>query len=656
MAVTHDRPLGLLFLISFFLCFWACQQSDIPQIYEDSYCGSQPICYPFGLDNKGFGLPDFQIECDHNHIPVLTYCNKKEFAILNFDYSQRKIHVVEYEKVFAEPCGPPSGPDAEPMNSLSCPSYGVEVRYDCNISHSSCTCQERPSCDINSFYYPYLFSALQKCSPSKPPEQSGDRNLVTLTGVFELELRVDEHMQEKCDRCLTTKGTCGYDPKSPSTPDQFLCHCRDRSHSKDCYDDVVAGEGGYKGKSHKGIIIGSIIGGIAFLMVIGSLLAVVWVKRRGRNYGNDFSFQNTRVGVAGNDHILCTRNVTCNCPVVFSYQELAEATNSFDKKRKLGDGGFGSVYLGKLRDGLSVAVKKLHEDKSTRIEQFVNEVEILSRVRHPYLVRLFGWCQNSRSLLLVYEYVPNGTLADHLHGERKGRGLAWKARLNIALGTAEALSFLHFGVEPPIFHRDVKPTNILLDECLRAKVADFGLSRLVLLKGSHISTAPQGTPGYLDPDYHRSFQLTDKSDVYSFGVVLVEIISAKIAVDITRERKEISLANLAVSKIRSGALHELVDPQLGFESDLLVKAMVKSVAELSLKCLAAEKDDRPCMMEVVSELEQIYQMGYGRPETIQTRLPSSRCTCSLVTGMQQVSPNSVQAKWSTSNSSSDAMV
>ncbi|KAJ7259615.1 hypothetical protein O6H91_Y409200 [Diphasiastrum complanatum] len=236
---------------------------------------------------------------------------------------------------------------------------------------------------------------------------------------------------------------------------------------------------------------------------------------------------------------------------LFSYRELEISTDYFSETRLLGGGGFSSVYKGILRDGQIVAVKKLNQWNKQGMHQFHNEVTILSKVRHPNLVQLHGSCVEGRELLLVYEFVPNGTLADHLHGNG-GKGLSWATRLRVAAETARALAYLHDSVCPPIFHRDVKATNILLDASFHTKVGDFGLSRLVPMEVTHISTAPQGTPGYLDPDYHESYQLTDKSDVYSFGVLLMEMISAKKAVDISRERKEINLASLAISKIQGG--------------------------------------------------------------------------------------------------------
>ncbi|XP_028768271.1 LEAF RUST 10 DISEASE-RESISTANCE LOCUS RECEPTOR-LIKE PROTEIN KINASE-like 1.1 [Neltuma alba] len=289
---------------------------------------------------------------------------------------------------------------------------------------------------------------------------------------------------------------------------------------------------------------------------------------------------------------------------LFSYEELKKATNNFDRSRELGNGGFGSVYYGKLQDGREVAVKRLYDHNYRRVEQFMNEIEMLTRLHHPNLVSLYG-CTSCRSceLLLVYEYVPNRTVSCHLHGEPANRSLLpWPVRMKIAIETATALAFLHAS---DTIHRDVKTNNILLDNNFSVKVADFGLSRLFPDDVTHVSTAPQGTPGYVDPDYHQCYQLTSKSDVYSFGVVLIELISSMPAVDMSRPRDEINLANLAVNKIQRSAFGELVDPCLGFESDNEVRRMIVSVAELAFQCLQKEKELRPSMDEVLEILERI---------------------------------------------------
>ncbi|CAN6570153.1 unnamed protein product [Malus baccata var. baccata] len=295
---------------------------------------------------------------------------------------------------------------------------------------------------------------------------------------------------------------------------------------------------------------------------------------------------------------------------VFSYNELEEATENFNPAKELGDGGFGTVYYGKLHDGRVVAVKRLYENNFKGVEQFMNEVEILTRLEHRNLVKLYGCTsRRSRELLLVYEYIPNGTVADHLHGKRVESGcLSWPVRLSIAIETADALAFLH---RNDVIHRDVKTNNILIDNDFCVKVADFGLSRLFPNDVTHVSTAPQGTPGYVDPEYYQCYQLTDKSGVYSFGVVLIELLSSLQAVDTNRHRHDINLANLAVNKIQNHLVNELVDPHLGYETNYSVRQMTTAVAELAFRCLQQERDMRPTMDEVLEGLKAVQNEDLG---------------------------------------------
>ncbi|TYI09296.1 hypothetical protein ES332_A09G062900v1 [Gossypium tomentosum] len=332
---------------------------------------------------------------------------------------------------------------------------------------------------------------------------------------------------------------------------------------------------------------------------------------------------------------------------LFTYKELGEATNNFDSNKELGDGGFGTVYYGKLRDGRAVAIKRLYENNYKRVEQFMNEVWILTKLHHRNLVSLYGCTsRHSRELLLVYEYVSNGTVADHLHGQRAKPGaLSWSIRLDIAIETADALSYLHAS---KTIHRDVKTNNILLDNNFTVKVADFGLSRLFPTDVTHVSTAPQGTPGYVDPEYHQCYQLTEKSDVFSFGVVLVELISSKPAVDITRHRHEINLSNMAINKIQNRALHELVDPSLGFESDYKVRKMITGVAEVAFQCLQNEKEMRPTMAQVLEALKGIQNEDYNKAKAEEMDISADDVGL-LKSRPLPHSPDSVMIKWHSSS-------
>ncbi|KAA8516634.1 hypothetical protein F0562_016860 [Nyssa sinensis] len=293
---------------------------------------------------------------------------------------------------------------------------------------------------------------------------------------------------------------------------------------------------------------------------------------------------------------------------MFSLKEVKKATNGFSKDRILGSGGFGEVYKGELPDNTIVAVKsaKVGNIKSTK--QILNEVGILSQVNHKNLVRLLGCCVEAEQPLMIYEYISNGTLHEHLHG-KFSTFLDWKSRLRIAVQTAEALAYLHSAAYIPIYHRDVKSTNILLDDDLNVKVADFGLSRLACPGLSHVSTCAQGTLGYLDPEYYRNYQLTDKSDVYSYGVVLLELLTSQKAIDFSRDQDDVNLVIYVSQRASNGLIMEVVDQRLlGEEPSVTTIASVKLFSDLALACLREKKGERPSMKDVVQELECVVDM------------------------------------------------
>ncbi|KAK2965368.1 hypothetical protein RJ640_024110 [Escallonia rubra] len=293
---------------------------------------------------------------------------------------------------------------------------------------------------------------------------------------------------------------------------------------------------------------------------------------------------------------------------MFSLKEVKKATNGFSRDRILGIGGFGEVYKGKLPDGTIVAVKSAKVGNIKSTQQILNEVGILSQVNHKNLVKLLGCCVEAEQPLMIYEYIPNGTLHEHLHG-KYAAFLDWKARLRISLQTAEALAYLHSAAYTPIYHRDVKSTNILLDDDLNAKVADFGLSRLASPGLSHVSTCAQGTLGYLDPEYYRNYQLTDKSDVYSYGVVLLEVLTSQKAIDFSREEDDVNLAIYVSQRAKNGLIMEVMDQRLlGGEPSAPTVTSVRLFSELALACLREKKGDRPNMKDVVQELQSIIEI------------------------------------------------
>ncbi|XP_020867436.1 LEAF RUST 10 DISEASE-RESISTANCE LOCUS RECEPTOR-LIKE PROTEIN KINASE-like 1.2 isoform X1 [Arabidopsis lyrata subsp. lyrata] len=413
-----------------------------------------------------------------------------------------------------------------------------------------------------------------------------------------------------CRRCSNSGGICGSDSGSES----FRCLCEDRPHMSSCDDgDGVNPTQGKNGKRRR-VMVKILIGASAAVagLIAASIFWYVYHRRKTKSYRTSSALlpRNISSDPSSKSFDVEKAEELLVGVHLFSYEELEEATNNFDPSKELGDGGFGTVYYGKLKDGRSVAVKRLYDNNFKRAEQFRNEVEILTGLRHPNLVALFGCSsKQSRDLLLVYEYVANGTLADHLHGPQANpSSLPWSIRLKIAVETASALKYLHAS---KIIHRDVKSNNILLDQNFNVKVADFGLSRLFPMDRTHVSTAPQGTPGYVDPDYHLCYQLSNKSDVYSFAVVLMELISSLPAVDITRPRNEINLSNMAVVKIQNHELRDMVDPSLGFDTDTRVRQTVIAVAELAFQCLQSDKDLRPCMSHVQDTLTRIQNNGFG---------------------------------------------
>ncbi|KAI7999610.1 Wall-associated receptor kinase-like 1 [Camellia lanceoleosa] len=218
----------------------------------------------------------------------------------------------------------------------------------------------------------------------------------------------------------------------------------------------------------------------------------------------------------------------------FNSEELEKATDQYIEDRILSQGGQGTVYRGMLSDGKIVTVKRSKVVDEGKVKQFINEVVILSQINHRNIVKLLGCCLETDVPLLVYEFVPNGTLFQHIHDPNEEFSLSWDMCFQIAIEVARALSYLHYATSIPIYHRDIKSTNIRLDEKYKAKVSDFGTSRLVAVDQTQLTTLVQGTFGYLDPEYFQSNQFTDKSDVYSFGVVIVEILTGQKPISSTR--------------------------------------------------------------------------------------------------------------------------
>ncbi|XP_074556560.1 wall-associated receptor kinase 2-like [Curcuma longa] len=324
-----------------------------------------------------------------------------------------------------------------------------------------------------------------------------------------------------------------------------------------------------------------------FLIAIGSLLYWIYKKRKLEELKQHFFEKNG--GSLRPDIRL------------FSSEELEAASDNYNQTRILGEGGTGTVYRGVLPDQNLIAIKKAKiSNDEAEVQQFINEVEVLSRINHRNVVKLLGCCLETQVPMLVYEFVPNGTLAHHVHGEGRRGSLSLEARLRISSEVAGSLSYLHSAASTPVIHRDVKTTNILLDHNLTAKVSDFGASRLVPLDQNGLVSLIRGTFGYLDPEYFQTGEFTDKSDVYSFGVVLVELLTGKKPVAKMQAVK--NLATLFMECVNSGRLVEILEQRVVDEG---TPELLDAAAELAMKCLSLNSHDRPLMREVAMELEAL---------------------------------------------------
>lgn len=314
--------------------------------------------------------------------------------------------------------------------------------------------------------------------------------------------------------------------------------------------------------------------------------------------------------VKRNQKVLKTAMKPNTGAVWFDIRLIRDATDNFSETNFIGQGGFGTVYRGTLPDGQQIAVKRIRNCTREGDSEFLNEVEIINNIKHRNLVVLRGCCvasdeKEGHQRFLIYDYMPNGSLADHIFGrESKARPLSWPQRRNIVLGTAKGLAYLHDGVEPAIYHRDIKATNILLDDEMNACVADFGLARMMTKGGeSHITTKVAGTHGYLAPEYALYGQLTDKSDVYSFGVLLLEIMSGRKALDTSgKPVSHYLITDWAWSLVKSGRTSEIIDDEIRQNGAMSVMERFVLVGILCSHVMVAF---RPRMVEAVRMLDGV---------------------------------------------------
>ncbi|BBN04097.1 protein MpWAK [Marchantia polymorpha subsp. ruderalis] len=636
-------------------------------------CGATGSASGLSLQNLYFSTSCDQIPCSNSI--VAAYCNAYDCCITSIDITKELI-MSGKGRGFAEftNCGYSTllypGTFALPGPGVGDGTYGVALWYEIQRNATVTNCAEaakdedKYECSNNGTCYNQIDGYYCQC---ERPGYEGDGYTLGTGCSKEINECLKPNNCSSIATCVNTDGS--YECKCPdkmegdgknrlwvshATNCTWIDQCKNKtgvcSPDAECFFDTnsgvvncmcqggTVGDGlvdgtGCKKTSNLTIIIGVSVGGVVFI-IINSILLWCFVRRRRLAFDPAIFSQQELLNEIEN------KEGAKFCKT-FTFNELREATKDFSVE--LGSGGFGTVFEGTLPDGTKVAVKKAkHGMGETRREakQFVNEIVILLQLNHRNLVKLLGCCLETRVPVLVYEFVSNGNLDEHIQMKRATEAegeaddtsdlchppLNWTLRLKIAIETAEGLSYLHWGTSPPVYHRDVKCANILLDDAYNVKVADFGLSKLVPLEDTAayaVPTAIQGTPGYMvsqprsyvsfkmtvsimDPGLLDQYELKDKSDVYSYGVLLLVILTGQRPVDLQRQPRDQNLVNKCNRLMTQGLFANIIDPILSeaVESPSTLEAM-DAVAKLAIKCVSRDGHDRPTMKEVVSELHTI---------------------------------------------------
>ncbi|KAG4137409.1 hypothetical protein ERO13_D07G070100v2 [Gossypium hirsutum] len=358
-----------------------------------------------------------------------------------------------------------------------------------------------------------------------------------------------------------------------------------------------------KRSSHyiKGVMIGAIL---TMALVLVMLLAFLWIYLLSKKERALKRYTEVKKQV---NHDTSTKLITFHGDLLYPSCEIVEKLESLDEEDVMGSGGFGTVYRMVMNDCQTFAVKRIDRSREGSDQVFERELEILGSIKHINLVNMRGYCRFPASKLLIYDYLAMGSLDDFLHEcKEEGRLLNWSARLKIALGSARGLAYLHHDCCPKIVHRDIKSSNILLDENLGPHVSDFGLAQLLVDEDAHVTTVVAGTFGYLAPEYLQSGIATEKTDVYSFGVLLLELVTGKRPTDPTFAKRGLNVVGWTNTLLRENRLEDIVDKGC---TDAIMET-VEAILEIAAKCTDANPDERPTMCQVLQLLEQEVMSPY----------------------------------------------